>query len=318
MRPLRTYGSSLAPPLVLAALTLLYMAPVFQAPSALYVLDGHDLLNQQYPLYSFIFDSVREGRGLPLWNPYQFAGQSTVTNPQSTLFYPLAWIMAFVDVGHSVGWLAALHLWLGGWGMTVFARRLGASRAGALAGGIVYEFSALLGAHLDAGHINYILCQAWLPWVAAAYLHSVSGGRRLRPALWGAVALGLCVLSGYPPLLYFALLWLAALWIFTVLTAPERSPRTAVRALQPLLVMLIGGGVLGAVLLLPVEQFALGTVRAERPSLEFSGSYPLTGSQVLTLLIPNLFGQPRPHRRACFGGLQPRNASTVHRRIPPA
>ena len=50
---------------------------------------------------------------------------------------------------------------------------------------------------------------------------------------------------------------------------------------------------LGAVLLLPVEQFALGSVRAERPSLEFSGSYPLTGSQVLTLLIPNLFGQPR-------------------------
>ena len=88
--------------------------------------------------------------------------------------------MAFVDVGHSVGWLAALHLWLGGWGMTVFARRLGASRGGALAGGIVYEFSALLGAHLDAGHINYILCQAWLPWLAAACL--CSGAAGLQPA----------------------------------------------------------------------------------------------------------------------------------------
>jgi SAM-dependent methyltransferase len=179
MRPFDSRWSPFATPLVLAALTLLYMAPVLQAPSAQHVLDGHDLLNQQYPLYSFIFDSVREGRGLPLWNPYQFAGQSTVTNPQSTLFYPLAWLMALVDVGHGVGWLAALHLWLGGWGMAVFARRLGASRAGALAGGIVYEFSALLGAHLDAGHINFILCQAWLPWVAAAYLHSVAGEQQV-------------------------------------------------------------------------------------------------------------------------------------------
>jgi hypothetical protein len=49
-------------------------------------------VSQQYPLLSFIFDSVRDGHGLPLWNPYQFAGQSTVANPQSTLFYPPAWI----------------------------------------------------------------------------------------------------------------------------------------------------------------------------------------------------------------------------------
>ena len=40
-------------------------------------------------------------------------------------------------------------------------------RAGALAGACVYTFSAVLGARLDAGHYNYILCQAWLPWAAA-------------------------------------------------------------------------------------------------------------------------------------------------------
>jgi hypothetical protein len=293
MRPLDARGSPLVTPVVLAALTLLYMAPVVLAPPAQLVLDGHDLLNQQYPLYSFIFDSVREGRGLPLWNPYQFAGQSTVTNPQSTLFYPLAWLMALVDVGHAVGWLAALHLWLGGGGMAVFVRRLGASRGGALAGGIVYEFSALLGAHLDAGHINYVLCQAWLPWTAAAYLQSVSRQSWLRPALWGAMALGLCVLSGYPPLWYFAGLWLLALWLFIVITASDHSLRAAVRALLPLLVIASGGAILGAVLLLPVEQFSLLSTRAQSPSLAFSGSYPLTGSQVLTLLVPNLFGQPR-------------------------
>ncbi|HET6316312.1 MAG TPA: hypothetical protein VFG86_07635, partial [Chloroflexota bacterium] len=216
----RRLATSLFVPLTLAALTLVFMAPFLRAPAG-QALDGHDLLNQQYPLFSFIFDSVRAGRGLPLWNPYQYAGQSTVANPQATLFYPPAWLMLLLGVGPGVGWLALVHLWLGGWGMAVFTLRLGASRAGALAGGIVYEFSALMGAHLDAGHLNYLLCQAWLPWVASAYLHAVATPRWLRAALLGAAALGLCILAGYPPLLYFALLWLVTLWLYTSLTSSK-------------------------------------------------------------------------------------------------
>jgi hypothetical protein len=97
-------------PLVLAALTLLYMMPFVRPPTGREALDGHDLVDQQYPLLSFIFDSVRDGRGLPLWNPYQFAGQSTVANPQSTLFYPPAWIMVPLGVPRGVGWLIVIHL----------------------------------------------------------------------------------------------------------------------------------------------------------------------------------------------------------------
>jgi ADP-ribose pyrophosphatase YjhB (NUDIX family) len=129
-----------------------------------------------------------------------------------------------------------------------------------------------------------------------------AGARWLRPALLGAAALGMCVLSGYPPLLYFAGLWLLALWLFTVITFDsDHSLRAAGRALLPLLVIAIGGAVLGAVLLLPVEQFSLVSTRAQSPSLAFSGSYPLTGSQVLTLLVPNLFGQPRLPGDAYWG-----------------
>ncbi|TMC54081.1 MAG: YfhO family protein [Chloroflexi bacterium] len=285
----RRLATSLFVPLTLAALTLLYMAPFLRALADRQALDGHDLLNQQYPLLSFIFDSVRTGRGLPLWNPYQYAGQSTVANPQATLFYPPAWIMLLLGVGPGVGWLALVHLWLGGWGMAVFTRRLGASRAGALAGGIVYEFSALMGAHLDAGHLNYLLCQAWLPWIAAAYLHAVATPRWLRAALLGAAALGLCILAGYPPLLYFALLWLVTLWLYTSLTAGQ----SRWHLFRPLPVMLVAAAALGAALLLPVGQFILVSSRAQSASITFSNQYALPGAQLITLLIPNLFGWPR-------------------------
>jgi hypothetical protein len=117
-------------PICLALLTLYFMLPFIRPPTGGEVLDGDDLVNQQYPLLSFIFDSVRNGQGLPLWNPYQFAGQSIVGNPQSTIYYPPAWLMVLVGVPKGVGWLTALHLWLGGWGMVVFTQRLVLHRAG--------------------------------------------------------------------------------------------------------------------------------------------------------------------------------------------
>lgn len=274
-------------PAVLAVLTLLFMLPFLRPPTGSEVFDGHDLLYQQYPLYSFIFDRVRDGAGLPLWNPYLFSGQSIVANPQSTIFYPPAWIMALVGVPRGVGWLVVLHLWLGGWGMAQFTRRLGASPVGALAGGIIYEFSGLMAAHLNAGHINYLLCAAWLPWLAAAYLWSVERPNRLLAALPGAAVLGLAILSGHPPQLYFGLLWLAALWVYLVVTK-RAAP---LPALRPLVVIAVGGAALGAALLLPVADFTLRSTRTQG-SLGFSGSYALPGAQLLTLLIPNLFGEP--------------------------
>jgi hypothetical protein len=287
------WASPLLVPLVLAALTLLYMMPFVRPPTGREVLDGSDLVNQQYPLLSFIFDSLRDGRGLPLWNPYQFGGQSIVSNPQSTIYYPLAWLMVPLGVPKGVGWLVAIHVWLGAWGMAQFTRRLGASQAGALVGGASYGFSALLGAHLGAGHLNYMLCQAWLPWLGAAYLWGVGRQRWLAGALPGMAALGLCILTGYPPLLYFAGLLLIALWLTTVALDSESRLRSALSGARLLAAIAFGGALLGAALLLPVGQFTLRSTRTQSASLEFSNSYALPGSQLLTLVIPNLFGHPR-------------------------
>jgi hypothetical protein len=325
-------------PALLLALTLLYMMPFVRPSTGREALDGHDLVDQQYPLLSFIFDSVHDGRGLPLWNPYQFAGQSTVANPQSTLFYPPAWIaLPTLGVPRGVGWLAALHLWLGAWGMALFVRRIGASVGGALIGGIVYAFSALMGAHLGAGHLNYVLCAAWLPWIAAAYLWSVQRGGSVRSALPGAAVMGLCILSGYPPLLYFALIWLAALWVYETyrglphpLTLPMSTPVPLRReggassskidsnsasplqparelgsgfwrTLRPLIVIVGVGAILGAALLIPAAQFTLRSTRTQGASLEFSNSYALPGGQLITLVFPNLFGHPHLDDQGYWG-----------------
>lgn len=274
-------------PLVLAVLTLLLMLPFLRPPTGSEVLIGSDLVNQQYPLYSLIFDNVRGGNGLPLWNSYQFVGQSITANPQATIVYPPAWLMLVLGVPRGVGWLLILHLWWGAWGMTVFAQALGANRAGALLGGVIYLLSGVLTAHLNAGHLNYILCSAWIPWLGGLYLRSLNGQRWFSSALAGAAALGMCILAGHPPMFYFGLILLAVLWLYRLLT--RQSSLWA--ASRPLGVILAAGFLLGAALLLPVAEFTPRSTRTEA-SLGFSNSYALPGSQVLTMLIPNLFGEP--------------------------
>jgi hypothetical protein len=312
--------------LILAVQVLMFMLPFIRPPTGNEVLIGHDLLNQQYPLYSLIFDSVRAGNGLPMWNPYPFGGQSITANPQSTIYYPPAWIMAVMGVPRGVGWLVTLHLWLGGLGMAAFTRQLGASRMGALAGGIIYAFSGVMGAHLYAGHINYLLCAAWLPWVVTGYgrgmnpsPHSRSGDMHLRSArpprtrrgggicnktvldislsrlsqnvfrlLPGAAAFGMCILTGYPPLLYFGVVWLVVMAVYAV----KIRRTTWVGAVRSLAVIVVIGGMLGAAMLMPVAEFTLRSTRTDG-SLWFSNSFAMPPIQLPSLLIPNLFGEPR-------------------------
>jgi hypothetical protein len=285
-------------PVTLGILVMVFMTPFILPPTGNEVLDGHDLLNQQYPLYSFIFDSLRGGNGLPLWNPYLFAGQSVVGNPQSTIFYPPAWIMAAIGVPRGVGWLVVLHLWLGAWGMATFARGLGASRLGRLAGGVIYAFSGVMSAHLNAGHLNYLMCAAWLPWMAAGYLWGVGRSEadkaRLVPTqlllrlLPGAAAVGMCILTGHPPMLYFGAVWLVVMGVYAVKTGRA----TWLQAVRSLAVMLAGGVILGAALLLPVGEFTLRSTRSEA-GLWFSNSFAMPPIQLWSLLVPNLFGEPR-------------------------
>jgi hypothetical protein len=281
-------------PALLAALTVLFMVAVFRTPTGNEFLDGHDLLSYFYPLWTFIVDSIHNGHGLPLWDPYLFAGQSVVANPQAVLAYPPLWLMLLFGVPRVASWLVALHLWIGGWGMAWFARRLGASPFGAFCGAMVYEFSAVLSAHLGAGHFPYMMVQAWLPWVATAYLWAVEqqGRRAILAILPGAVVFGLCVLSGYPPVQYMGVIWLVSLWLYTILAAQSDRLRVALRTLRPLIGILVGGAVLGAVVLLPTAELALHSTRTQQSGLAFSNSFALPGSQVFTLLMPNFFGSP--------------------------
>src|SRR5262245_45307151 len=84
---------------------------------------------QFVPWRDYAFSLIRVGL-LPLWNPYNGAGAPLFANYQSALLYPLNWPGFILPLAWSMSLTAALHLFIGGWGMWKFTGRLGVTSLG--------------------------------------------------------------------------------------------------------------------------------------------------------------------------------------------
>ena len=95
--------------------------------------------------YYGAWDAVREGLRagqFVLWEPEIFVGFPFLAQPQQNTFYPPNWINLLVPTRAGVTWLMVFHVWLAGFGLYLFARRMGARRLPALLGGL--GFACLL------------------------------------------------------------------------------------------------------------------------------------------------------------------------------
>lgn len=185
--------------LLLAPLWLLIAGPMW---------DANDYV---YPAFTYIADSIREGR-LALWDPYTNCGEPFHAEPQKMTLNPVALLLGVVFQNTFFGFvlLWLLHWWWGGVGMLWLARYFGANKSGALVAAVAYTFSGFFIGHAE--HIQFIFVAAWVPWIFGLADRAVATSR-LWCALSAAAALGVCAVSGgYPVLVAFTGL-AVALWL---------------------------------------------------------------------------------------------------------
>jgi hypothetical protein len=277
-------------PVVLALLTVIVFRPVILPPEAGQVLNGHDFTSMFYPLQQYIRQTLQDG-DLPLWNPHIFIGVPNVGNPHAALFYPGSWLVWLIGVQRGIGLLMVLHVWFGAWGMTQLVRGFGATHTGSLLAGVVFAMSGWVGARFSSGHYNLMLVWGWLPWAMVAYHYALarSGWAALLP---GIGVIGAALLAGYPPLMIYVGWGLVSLWVWQVVQS-EDPAQAARHAGIRLLVMVTGGAILGAALLLPAAELARHGIR-QSGDLEFANTFALPPAQYLSALaLPDLFGNPQ-------------------------
>ena len=72
-----------------------------------------DLVLENYPWKKFILESLRAGE-IPLWNPYQFAGEPFLAAGQSSALYPFSIIYYLIPLPRAYGVFTIVQFFLAG------------------------------------------------------------------------------------------------------------------------------------------------------------------------------------------------------------
>lgn len=268
----------------LLLLATLWLSPVLFPPDG-QALGGLDSRGQFYVWLEFVRESVLNGR-VPFWNAALFGGYPFLSDPQIAFFYPVTWLTLLLPTGMAISWHIVIHLTIAGSGMYFFVRKLDGHPIGALLAALTFAFSGYASARIYAGHIGFLATNSWLPLMLLATVWASE-----RKTIWAAILagfpFGMAILAGNPTsLLYSCVIWGA----FVLYWQWQDESKTAV--LRQFLIAGLIGLLLSGVQLLPFLQFSTLSTRAGEPSFEFASAFSLPPAHLLTLLVPEFFGEP--------------------------
>lgn len=271
--------------LALAALLVVVALPFLDILLGLRAWFIRDMVRYYYPTKRIIREAVLSGE-LPLWNPYYSAGQPMAANPEYEVFYPPQWLIFLpnYDLGYRLHIL--VHFWIAAAGAFLLLRGFGLTRRASFIGGFSF---ALGGFFLSTVNLLPIMfCAAWIPAVLhVAHRFLVHPDRRSFAI--ASLVLGVQMLVGEPTTLVqtWGLLGLFAAW--RVLRKGFR-PLATVRAQLLVLAIGLGGGLIGAVQLIPAADHAGDSIRSRGFSFELVRAWSMNPWRPSEFLFPNVLG----------------------------
>ena len=147
------------------------------------ILVGTDTFLYFYPYKAAATTAMRAGH-IPLWNPDLFMGAPLMANSQVGVFYPLNWLLLWLNPPQQLAWSIGLHILIAALGMVIFTRNsLQFSYHASLTAAILFAFGGYLGAQVE--HINQLQGMAWLPYLFLCYDWGMTNTRNPRTDLQG-------------------------------------------------------------------------------------------------------------------------------------
>lgn len=268
-----------------------------------------DLVLENYAWKRFILQSFRQPGGLtnrlPLWNPYLWAGAPFLADGQHSAMYPFSLLFYVMPLHLAYGWFTVLQFWMAGISMYVLARTLGTNRVGGLLAGIVYQLSSVY--VVSVVFTMIIAAMVWLPVLLATIEMVIrdqirgGSGRTMLYVVGGVLALGCQMLAGHPEFTYYTGLVMGIYALARLgreVIARRGRARVWTHAIKAgiwLLLMVALGVCIGAAQFVPLYEYAALNFRQGSESYETIIGWAFPKRRVISLLIPNFFGNPTHH-----------------------
>jgi Bacterial membrane protein YfhO len=244
------------------------------------VISPDDGIIQNIPLRVAVANVIRAGH-LPLWNPYIFCGMPLHAAAQGGVLFPLNWFYVVFNVAQATNLMMLSTYLVAALGAFLYARRAGASIAGAALTSLVWQWSGFLVGQI--GHTNIVQTAALLPWLLWAIDGYGASGKRSRGLLI-AVITALALFAGHQQT--FTYLLLVAVPYALVMSRASTGPRASY---VWSLAFIAAGLALAAVQILPTLELLRNSLRADA-SYDFFTSFSMPRRFILTFLAPYLMG----------------------------
>src|SRR5882724_1300215 len=255
------------------------LAPVLYFLPALLqskVLCPDDDLLQNVPFRVAAAHLMRSGY-LPLWNPYIFSGMPLLATAQVGILYPLNWSYLVFSPAAATNLMVVATYMVAGLGAYLYARRIGASVAGAAITSLAWQFSgAAIG---QISHINIIQTSAILPWVLWSLEGYAAKGTFKRGALI-SVIVAVQFFAGHQQTFVNALL-LVTVYVIVMAIVNRESLRRYLTSFAFIAVGLL----LSAIQILPTFELLRRSERSAA-TYEFFTSFSMPKRFIFTLLAP--------------------------------
>ena len=259
---------------ILFVIIVMLFFPILRSPGK-GVGNFGDIYLHYYPLKHLVKEQLIAGK-MPLWNPYIFAGEPLMANPQSAVAYPFSILFDIFPLATGFTLFFMIHLLLGGIGMYLLLAHTRLSATACIVGALSYACSSFLISKTAAGHPVALSGYIWLPFI-------VLGVLRIKTSLLSAesclfvMSLSYQVLSGHTFPVYISLIVLAMM-----LVSYKRSH------LKETMVLC------GAVFLLCAFQllqtFELSRLIERGNWIQLAQQYSLSIKDFITVVMPNFFG----------------------------
>ena len=264
-------------------------------------------LAQFYPWQTLINQALTSGQ-LPLWTDLLGNGAPLLANHQTALFYPPNLLFRFLPVEHALGYSVVLHIIGAGLAALYWGRTLGLSQTGRLVLALTYALGGYVMGRTQ--FITMVAAYAWLPLLLALTERLVRQ-RNAPSVIWLGGALALQFLAGHAQTWFYSVVLLVAYGVYRAFQSPARPTvvassvtdtdaaaragppwRALIEVVSPLAMATVLALALSAIQLLPTAELAMHSQRRDGADYDFAMTYSYWPWRLLTLLAPDLFGNP--------------------------
>jgi hypothetical protein len=239
------------------------------------------------PRRVFATRMIRQGE-VPLWNPHQFCGTPFLANYQSGVFYPVNLALYPVDPYQQMDLYIYIHFLVAAVFTYLLARRLGISLGGGLVSAIAFTFSGFMATRY--GQPTFISTAAYIP-ALLFFGEGLVQKPSLKRAGMLAASLAMCILAGFPQLVFLSVYSLVVYMILRVFLkrGAVRRDRAVVFGLLALSILV--GVLISAFQLLPTYELSTFSYR-KALSYEMILSSAHHRLAALKYFIPDSLGHP--------------------------